>query len=288
MNIYHTQDVQSCKEEVESLLVKREAENNLPLGLLKNFPDSKSEQPPSLIYIKDHGRIVSMAMRTPPHLWILPSISTTSQETIERLVHFIVENNLELPGVLGEQQAVQWFIDACEQAGKFSAQLHMRQGIYRLDELRPIDLQSGELIVADQSHLSLAKQWFRQYAIELDEPMMKEQAEQTAESMISDQKMHLWVVDGEPVSMVNQARVTPNGVTINGVYTPDHFKKKGYATQATYHLSKKLLNSGYQFCSLYTDLDNPTSNSIYKRIGYVWAGNSVVYHIQTLKGTDEK
>ncbi len=281
MNIYQTQDVQSCKQEVESLLVKREAENNLPLGILKNLSEVESEQPPSLIYVQDHGRIVTMAMRTPPHLWILPSISTTTQETIEQLVHFIIENNLDLPGVLGEQQAVQWFIEACQKTGQFRAQLHMRQGIYRLDELRPVDIQPGKLVVADESHLSLAKQWFRQYATELDEPMMKEQAEKTAESMIRNQKMHLWVVDGVPVSMVNQARVTPNGVTVNGVYTPDHFKKKGYATQATYHLTKKLLDSGYTFCSLYTDSDNPTSNSIYKRIGYEWVGNSTVYHIQT-------
>jgi hypothetical protein len=28
------------------------------------------------------------------------------------------------------------------------------------------------------------------------------------------------------------------------------------------------LDSGKKFCTLYTDLDNPTSNSIYQKIGY--------------------
>ncbi len=32
-------------------------------------------------------------------------------------------------------------------------------------------------------------------------------------------------------------------------------------------LSKQLRDAGYR-CSLYTDLGNPTSNSIYRRIGY--------------------
>jgi len=33
-------------------------------------------------------------------------------------------------------------------------------------------------------------------------------------------------------------------------------------------LSQKLLDSGYERCSLFTDLANPTSNSIYQKIGY--------------------
>jgi predicted GNAT family acetyltransferase len=33
-------------------------------------------------------------------------------------------------------------------------------------------------------------------------------------------------------------------------------------------LSQQILNDGKQFCTLYTDLANPTSNSIYQSIGY--------------------
>jgi hypothetical protein len=34
-------------------------------------------------------------------------------------------------------------------------------------------------------------------------------------------------------------------------------------------LSQQMLGEGRRFCCLYTDLSNPTSNSIYRRIGYV-------------------
>ena len=33
-------------------------------------------------------------------------------------------------------------------------------------------------------------------------------------------------------------------------------------------VSQLLLERGHRFCFLYTDLANPTSNSIYARIGY--------------------
>ncbi|MHA1110922.1 MAG: GNAT family N-acetyltransferase [Promethearchaeota archaeon] len=44
-------------------------------------------------------------------------------------------------------------------------------------------------------------------------------------------------------------------------------RKKGYATECVAKLSKKLLED-YEYCVLFTDLGNPTSNSIYQKIGY--------------------
>jgi len=43
---------------------------------------------------------------------------------------------------------------------------------------------------------------------------------------------------------------------------------RGYATSCVAALTTRLLDSGKTFCCLYTDLSNPTSNSIYQRIGY--------------------
>ncbi|MCC7451850.1 MAG: GNAT family N-acetyltransferase, partial [Anaerolineae bacterium] len=35
---------------------------------------------------------------------------------------------------------------------------------------------------------------------------------------------------------------------------------------------QSLLDVGYQFCTLFTDLTNPTSNGIYQRMGYRYIG----------------
>jgi predicted GNAT family acetyltransferase len=55
---------------------------------------------------------------------------------------------------------------------------------------------------------------------------------------------------------------------VSFVYTPPYFRCKGYATSCVAGLSRMLLKEGFTKCVLYTDLANPTSNSIYRKIGY--------------------
>jgi len=42
-------------------------------------------------------------------------------------------------------------------------------------------------------------------------------------------------------------------------------------------LSQHLLNTGRAFCTLFTDLANPTSNHIYQEIGYRRLGDFAEY-----------
>ena len=61
---------------------------------------------------------------------------------------------------------------------------------------------------------------------------------------------------------------TPNGVRVTLVYTPPAVRGHGYASSCVAALSALLLASGRKYCFLFTDLANPTSNSIYTKIGY--------------------
>ena len=61
---------------------------------------------------------------------------------------------------------------------------------------------------------------------------------------------------------------TPNGVRVGFVYTPARSRRRGYATACVATLSQALLDQGNQYCCLYADLANSTSNNIYQRIGY--------------------
>ena len=78
----------------------------------------------------------------------------------------------------------------------------------------------------------------------------------------------IWEVDNTPVSMAGYAGPTPNGIRIGAVYTPPELRNNGYASAVTAGLSQYLLDSGKDFCFLFTDLLNPTSNKIYQQIGY--------------------
>ena len=61
---------------------------------------------------------------------------------------------------------------------------------------------------------------------------------------------------------------TPHGIRIGPVFTPPELRGQGYATSLVAEQSRWLLGTGRSLCFLYTDLDNPTSNALYRRIGY--------------------
>ena len=68
--------------------------------------------------------------------------------------------------------------------------------------------------------------------------------------------------------MIGKTRPSENGISVGPVYTPPEQRGRGYATHLTAAFSQHLLDAGYRFCTLFTDLANPTSNSIYQQIGY--------------------
>ena len=52
------------------------------------------------------------------------------------------------------------------------------------------------------------------------------------------------------------------------IFTPPDERRRGYGSALTAALTQQLLDGGRRFCFLFTDLANPTSNSIYPKIGY--------------------
>ncbi len=71
----------------------------------------------------------------------------------------------------------------------------------------------------------------------------------------------------EPVGMAARARRTPRGICVNYVYTPPEHPGRGIAPVAVAELTRPL-PTAVAFCVLFTDLGNPVSNAIYRRIGY--------------------
>ena len=64
---------------------------------------------------------------------------------------------------------------------------------------------------------------------------------------------------------------------IGFVYTPPERRRRGYATGCVAALSERLLANGAERCMLYAQLHNPTSNAIYRRMGYEPVSDIVFY-----------
>lgn len=111
-------------------------------------------------------------------------------------------------------------------------------------------------------------------------PTTKEEAKQTAHTLITTNRLFGLEVGGKLVSVAAKTRPTTNNITVNFVYTPKEERKKGYASNCVAALSQRMLDEGYKTTTLYTDLANPTSNKIYQEIGYEQIMESVLIFLE--------
>ncbi len=259
-------------------LEQNESENNLPIGLayrLAEDPYYYTSELPLLLSILEQGRVVGVAVMTPPKKIILSKIDTDIQAAVVCLVDYLRGIDVRIPGIVGPAVEAQTFSD-CWVEGRFgvSVKLNKRMRVFEARTVADLSLSPGEMRFAHTGDGLLMAQWIVGLSEDIGEPVRLDSAKRRFEKLIKDQELYVWDNEG-PVSIAGVSRPMRNGTTIGLVYTPPEHRGKGYATSCVLSLTKKLLSDGYSFCSLYTDLSNPTSNSIYTKIGYVPIGDAL-------------
>ena len=147
--------------------------------------------------------------------------------------------------------------------------------VFEARTVADVPLAAGALRLASMDDLPLMAQWIDAFSQEaLREPADLDKAKKSAERFIADKQLYIWDCNG-PVSIAKTTRPMRNGISVTAVYTPPEQRNKGYATSCVASLTKKLLSERYSFCSLFADQSNPTSNSIYMKIGYVPLGDAL-------------
>jgi predicted GNAT family acetyltransferase len=124
---------------------------------------------------------------------------------------------------------------------------------------------TGSLRLAREADLELVAGWIAAFSTEATSETVN--AADIAANRIGRAMVFLWE-DPEPVSMAAWSGKTPNGVRVNLVYTPPPRRGRGYASACVIGVTRLLLERGNRFCFLFTDLSNPTSNRIYRQLGY--------------------
>ncbi|MEK1828424.1 hypothetical protein AAAC51_03415 [Priestia megaterium] len=102
----------------------------------------------------------------------------------------------------------------------------MDQSIYRLDKVKKAADADGVLVKARLEHLPLVTEWIWEFMGVIGDSVSKEQAVKTGEAFIKAERLFLWEVNGEYVSIANATRPTAHNITINFVYTPQKNVKR--------------------------------------------------------------
>jgi RimJ/RimL family protein N-acetyltransferase len=263
-------DVEAFALLAEPFLLQREAQNNLPLGIIGFLRDGPPTVDPASAYLgigRADPLVVGVLIWTPGFRIVL---SLPDDEAFGGSAGAAVhETGLPMMGVLGPESAALAFSRAWRRDG-VRVREAMRQPIYRLSRRPEVPSTSGHLREAVEDDLELVTAWWQGFARDAEHHTISEDEARTiARGRIGqrDRRTYVWEA-GRPVSMAVATGPTPHGIRIGGVYTPPELRGQGYATACVAALSRLQMEQGRQFCFLFTDAANPTSNAIYRRIGY--------------------
>ncbi|MXW16678.1 MAG: GNAT family N-acetyltransferase [Gemmatimonadetes bacterium] len=253
-------------DRAERWLLGREAENNLVLGLADALSRSTQgyDSPLYFATVEDEGEVQGCVFRTPPYKLGLTRMPLHAASSVAAAVAEVYD---ALPAVLGPVDVARTVGDAWAAARGVRAVDGLRQRIHALEEVRvPARAAPGTMRPAEEGDLALLTSWIGSF---LEATGLHDGRDPGARAagLTAGGVLVLWV-DRVPVSMAAFPARTRNTVRIGYVYTPPEYRRRGYAGTLVSHLSRHILESGFRQCVLYTDLSNPTSNRIYREIGY--------------------
>ncbi len=269
------EEILTFKEEVTIFLEKNEQENNLILGVLQMV-----QQPIFMGIAKQEEEIAVVFLQTEEKKQIIVAASEMTDEDIVELAKKLAEVYPNVPGLIGNKKIVQRLAEEIAVLENKKTNVAMEQGIYELKQVKKKWNGDGTFLEVSSDDLPLIKQWIYQFCEDVNLPTTKEEAQQTAHTLITNRCLFGVEVDGKLVSVAAKTRPTKNNITVNFVYTPTEARKKGYASNCVAALSQRMLDEGYKTTTLYTDLANPTSNKIYREIGYEQIAESVLIFLE--------
>jgi GNAT superfamily N-acetyltransferase len=260
-------DVVSFGNDTLEILLENEVQNNLPIGFILNergYDTSKW----LLASIKDDtGGVVLTAACTPPfNIVMYETRNQPNNAAVKLLSDELKGMGHPLPGVLAEQGLAQRFAEIFAGNGRFHR--HLAEIIMRLDMVNEITKAPGRCRPLCENDLFFVPYWERSFGEECQVEVYDIPTNvKRAEKRIGKDIHFIWE-DGRPVSQTYNERNTQNGSGISGVYTPPHYRGRGYASSVVAELSQSLLERGSKFCFLFADAANPISCGIYRKLGY--------------------
>ncbi|HEX3805632.1 MAG TPA: GNAT family N-acetyltransferase [Gaiellaceae bacterium] len=272
-------DVTAFYERVSPFLLRQEAVHCVQLGFretLEANPHAFGDADPDLLAATEDDEVVGVATRTPPHNLMLSlmedRVSTAFADEFR---------GVELPGVIAPSAVGAMFVSRLSR----NAVVALEERLFETTEVVPPPRPtSGRLRWYEDGDRELLVAWLTAFHAEAMPGEHVYDAEQVLERRGGGHGEFAFWDDAGPVSFAGFGSPTPNGMRIGPVYTPPELRGRGYASALTAAVTEHVFAGGRRFCFLATDLANPTSNSIYQRIGYRPVTDVTVWRFEDAAG----
>jgi uncharacterized protein len=271
MEVLPLPDAAAFLESAASLLRSDAAANNLALGVAQRVVDLPDAYEDAYFWVaRRAGEVVGAALVTPPYPVIVAD--PLDAGAVPAFVAALAEAQPELPGVTANEPWASRFADGWSAATGTPWRLALGQGVFALTAVEPPRPVGGAARRARPGDRELLEDWLRAFEREALQAMIRDEGfiERDLSARLgpgTTAGFEIWDDGGTPVSLTGWSRI-PGGARIGPVYTPPERRGRGYASALVADVSAEMLSRGAEACFLYTDLGNPTSNALYRRLGY--------------------
>jgi len=242
--------------------------NTVPLGLVSAATTTAEERAKLFVAtVERDGEIVAAALRSDFPKMTLAAAGTGAQ--LVSLAGMVYSHLPDLPCVIGRDLQVAAFAEEWERLRGVPGRPGTPQRLHQLDHVRAKPEVQGEMRPAHAEEFDLVLDWFRRFEAEAAPAAAR--SERTRQDAVRRNlgagSIFLWM-DSVPVSLAGAREFGEGVARIGPVFTPTTYRRKGYAGALTASLSQRMLDRGCSACCLFTDVANPTSNHIYREVGY--------------------
>jgi predicted GNAT family acetyltransferase len=254
-----TTDIETYAAAVWDVLAANPFEHTVGLSIIEAVRGGHrySEQEMLFGHHEDGGAV----SHTPPYELLLAAVP---EHTLDELVDAV--KDVSFPGVNGVAETVDRFAARWTERHGLSVVPVHEMRLYRLATLTPPEpAPPGRARPATDDDLVVAVRWLRAFQTEAGVP--PNNVEAMARRAIGEGRMWLWE-DDAPVALCSRTPANVGVARIAPVYTPPDHRRRGYGTAITAACTQDALARGAEHLVLFTDLANPTSNSIYQQIGF--------------------
>jgi predicted GNAT family acetyltransferase len=260
-------DLEAFADHVWEPLAAGAAEQTVALSIIASLRAGQrwSDVAPVFGWHADAGDVRGAVCMTPPFELVLAAVP---DDTVAALVRTLRDEGITVPGVNGAVPTVERFAQAWLEGTDLRPRTTFEQRLYALGTLRmPAPPPPGRGRPAAESEVELAARWLR--AFQEEAGVHSTDVESAARAAIADGRLWLWEDEGgATVSLAGRTPAAAGVSRIAPVYTPPEARRRGYGAAVTAACTADALARGVDHVVLFTDLANPTSNSVYQRIGF--------------------
>ncbi len=211
------------------------------------------------------GALAAAFLHTPPYPVVLTAMTAARAAN---LAAELAGRGRKVPGVNATGEPGSAFAAAWQERTGQPARTAMRMRLYALAELLPPDPPPpGQPRIASAADRDLLLAWLNAFHAEAG-PEGPSESERVVDDRVGNGGLILWEHEGRPVSVAGRNRPAAGQARVGPVYTPPDLRGRGFGGAATAAITQAALDDGAEGVVLFTDLANPTSNTLYQRLGY--------------------